>query len=768
VRHKKKLLVPALAGVLAVFGLSASGAMADSGTAVTQLTGFHQMAVDDVGSNSYVFLSGSNGIVVTDLSGNYVATLDSGANVAGVAVSADGNTVYAALTSGGNSGSIGSIGVPTITSSGATENHYPLGNGDVPGSLAFQGGKLWVSYTDSSGGAGIGSFDPTSDTFTAAPADDWTTAPDLAADPQAGGTTLVAVQPGSAAAAATYTTANGTLTPLAAQTTPSALGQCSGETQLAVAPGGADFIVACGSSGGVQEYSTQDLSAPQSSSYGTVGSDPAGAAIDADGTVAAGSSSGIYVYGSGSGGTLENVFHLGSSASLAAGGLGWESTPNGSQLVAVADSGGSYSLKVFSQPTLTRSILALTAPSTATVGSQVTLNGSLTLSTGVALPSNATVAITRTAPDGTSTSLSAQPVSDGSFTLTDVLPATAGTYTYTASYSGDPSVAAASTATAQVTADLNTTTLSLSGPSSVSIGKSVTLTGSLPPVGGATIPAGTTVTVTRTGPGSTGSKSFTVTPASTGGFTLTDTPTVTGAYTYTAKYAGDATIAAATASHAVTVSPLAASLSITTGAMAFNYGTTIHVVAHLGATYTNRTVSIYEQWDGYRSKTLLKTGRVSSSGELTVSYIASHSTTFSAVFTGDAHYAAKTIGHDVGIWARTTLSMAGYYGSKNIGGTTYRVYHQSNYLYVTVAVGPNKPGECARIEVQEHYSNAWRANELTACAALDGSSRLYGYLTVNNGDPGYEYRVRADYVRSSSDPSNLSSDSGWQYVMPER
>jgi hypothetical protein len=766
-----KLLVPVLAGALALFGLSASSAEADSGGTVTQFTGFHQMVVDDIGSNSYIFLSGSDGIAVTDLSGNYVTTLDSGVGVAGIALSPDGGTLYAALTTGGNAGSVSAIDVSTVNST-PTQSYYSLSSGDMSYGLAFQSGELWVSYTDSSGSAGIGSIDPASGTFTAAPTDDWTTAPDLAADPQASGTTLVAVQPGTDSVAATYTTAtaNDALTPLAARTT---LGQCSGETELAVVPGGADFIVACGSSGGVEEYgtsSTSDLSAPQSSSYGTRGSDPAGVAVDADGTVAVGSSSAIYVYGAAtSGGALDNVFNPSGSASLAAGGLAWEDSSNGSQLVAVADSGGSYSLQVFSQPTLTQSTLTLTAPSTATVGSQVTLTGSLALGTGVALPSNTTVAITRTAPDGTSTSLS--PVqqfgSDGSFTLTDTAPATAGTYTYTASYGGDPSVAAASTATAQVTVGLNTTTLSLSGPSSVSIGKDVTLTGSLAIAGGAAIPPDATVTVTRTGPGS--KKMFTVTPASTGSFTLTDTTKLPlGKYTYTATYAGTATIAAATASHAVTVSPLAALLSITTGSMAFNYRATIHVVAHLGATYTNRTVSIYAQWDGYKAKTLLKTGRVSSSGELTVNYTAPLSTTFIAVFTGDAHYAAKTVSHDVGIRAKTTLSMAGYYGNKRVGGTTYRMYHRSGDLYVTVAVGPNKPGECVRIEVQEHYSGAWRANELTGCAALDGASRLYGFLTVSNGDLGYEYRVRADYVRSIIDVSNLSSDSGWQYVMPEK
>jgi hypothetical protein len=759
VRHKKKLLIPALAGVLAVFGLSASGAMADSGTAVTQLTSFHQIAVDDVGGNSYLFLSGSDGIVVTDLSGNYVATLDSGAGVAGVAVSADGSTVYAALTSGGNSGSIGVIDVSTITSSGATENYYQLGNGDVPGILAFQGGELWASYTDSSGHAGIGSFDPGTDAFSSA-VTGWTTAPDLAADPQDSGT-LVAVQPGSNAVAATYKIANGTLSPSAAQAT---LGQCSDETQLAVVPGGADFAAACGSS--VNEYNASDLAAGQA--YATGSDAPEGAAIDADGTVAVGSSSGIYVYGSGSGGTLENVFDLGSPTSLALGGLAWEDTgAAGPQLVAVVDSGGNYSVQVFSQPTVTRSSLSLGQPSTAVIG-DVSLSGSLTLSTGAALPQGTDVTITSTAPDGSTTTLPTVPVGQGgSFTTIDTTPTQAGAYTYTATYSsGSSSIASASSGPITVNVTANAAKVSLSGPAQADVTKAMNLAGAVTLLGG-TVPAGTKIAITRVFSGKTTSLPP-VTVGANGSFTVTDTPTAVGAYTYTASYAGTQTIPSATGSFTLSVVRMTPALSLTTGATTVNYRTTIHVTAHLGTTYTNRTVSIYVQWDGYRGKALLKTGRVSSGGELTVSYSAPHSSTFSVVFAGDAHYASRTVTHDVGVRAATAMSMGGFYGTRKIGGTAYRLYHLSARIYLTASVAPGKPGECVEIEVQEHYSGAWHANETTGCSALNASSQLYGYLTVGNGDLGYQYRVRADYIRSASDVTNLSSDSGWQYVIPER
>ena len=53
-------------------------------------------------------------------------------------------------------------------------------------------------------------------------------------------------------------------------------------------------------------------------------------------------------------------------------------------------------------------------------------------------------------------------------------------------------------------------------------------------------------------------------------------------------------------------------------------------------------VSIYAQAFGSTSVKLLKTGTVDSLGNLGVGYSAPHSTTFSVVFSGDAHYAQMT------------------------------------------------------------------------------------------------------------------------------
>ena len=110
-------------------------------------------------------------------------------------------------------------------------------------------------------------------------------------------------------------------------------------------------------------------------------------------------------------------------------------------------------------------------------------------------------------------------------------------------------------------------------------------------------------------------------------------------------------------------------------------------------------VSIYARAFGGTSQTLLRSGRVDSRGELSVSYAPAHSTAFSAVFRGDARYAPKTVIRDVYVRAAVSASIGGYYTSTHIGGTLYRVFHHTAALRLAVAVAPNKRGECVTVQV---------------------------------------------------------------------
>ena len=572
-RHKAKLLVPALASTLGLLAIPAAGAHAETTSALTQLTSFNQMVVDDVGSyaaNGYVFLSSGTGseqllngpdaaagIVVTDLSGNYVTTLDAGHGVEGLALSADGGTLYAAL---GSDNAVAAISVSSITPATTTpvQALYNLDAGQLPYDLAIQSGELWVSYvpqTGFPGQSGIGSFDlsQANPSFVQAPGTSgWYAPPDLSADPSDSGILVAAESQQSPAEVATYYVAGGTVTtvaPMQELLNTSGGDNCDNETDLAVVPGGSEFIVACGWPYAHYYYSTTDLSLLGHYVSNTY---PTAVAIDpGSGLLALGTGNQyapeIYLYKLG-GSTPLYEHSFGSYTGVRLAGRGLALSENGSELYAVTynitGTGSKYSLHVFSNPA---AAVTLTGPSTSFADNSLTLNGTVTLPAGTPPPAGATVTVTRTAA-GSKTPVTLPPVStaaDGTFTLSDT-PTAPGTYTYAASY-GDSS---AGSVVVNVTP--NMTVLTLSGPDSLRIGSELTLSGTLT-FDGNPAPAETTVTVTRSWSGSSDTTTFPVTTAADGTFTVTERLTSFGTFSYTAQYAGSPTAGPATAQWTVTV-----------------------------------------------------------------------------------------------------------------------------------------------------------------------------------------------------------------------
>ena len=88
-RSTGTLLTSALAATLGLIALPTGSAQADSTIPISQLTGFHQMVVDS--ADGYILLSegtgssnlitsplGGSAIIVTNLAGEYITTLDAG------------------------------------------------------------------------------------------------------------------------------------------------------------------------------------------------------------------------------------------------------------------------------------------------------------------------------------------------------------------------------------------------------------------------------------------------------------------------------------------------------------------------------------------------------------------------------------------------------------------------------------------------------------------------------------------------------------------
>jgi hypothetical protein len=567
VRYKAKLLVPALAGILGLLVLPSAGAHAATTNSPTQLTGFHQMVLDE--ADGYLFISegtghlflgpvNTTGIVVTDLSGNYVTTLDAGDGVEGLVLSADGGTLYAALAS---DSAVAAISVSSITPTTTTpvQALYSLGAGQVPYGLALQSGELWVSYNPQGGGAGqaaIGSFDlsQASPSFQVAPGTSgWYYPPDLYADPSDTGILVAAGYGLSSNPVATYSVAGSTLTTLAP---PQLLDNCASGAGLAVLPGGSELFAACGQD---NYYSTTNLLPLDGYTTGVSG---ATVAIAPDGGVMAVGQPYSYapqisLYDL-RGSTRVNEYTFKSPGGVFGAPIlltrGLALSPDGSELYAVTEDLSSavngprsfYALHVYSNPA---AAVTLTGPSTDIAGNSLTMTGTVMLPAGTPPPAGATVTVTATAA-GSSTPVTLPTVStaaDGTFTLSDT-PTAPGTYTYTASY-GDSSAASF---VVNVTPDL--TALTLSGPDTVKKDHKFTLSGTLT-FDGNPAPAGTALSITVSWPGPSQATTLpSVTTAADGTFTVYGQKFKdVGTYTYTAQYAGSPTDGPATAQWTVTV-----------------------------------------------------------------------------------------------------------------------------------------------------------------------------------------------------------------------
>lgn len=675
-----RMRIPGLAvAVAAGLGLatfvSAGGALADSGGTLLPISGFQQMVADTADSHLFFSQGGSGNIIVTDLSGNEVSAITNTAGANGMALSADGSTLYAALDGSGEVVAI-STGSLQVTAT------YSLPSGDQPDSVAVQSGLVWVSYNNSNPGdtGAIGDVDPSATTpaFTAQPSmGTWYSAPELAADPSDSGV-LVAGQPNdSAGPVATFDTAGSSVATLAPAAAPAG---CGFVNSMAVTAGGADVVIACdGDSAGV--YTTASLS-PSGSYLADGGPDETGTnavAIDASGDVAVGTAT---IYGTGTDLSGPDLYTYAAGSSAAANALTLNSVYNGS---------------------------VLEADSVAWVGSAVY-----------------------------------------------------GVVFYNTGLGADPSQYYLQVIDQPL---LTQSSLTLSAPSSVYLGASVSLTGTLGFSTGAP-PAGTAVGITRTEQGSTATQTFSMTTSTGGTFSLADTPPGPGTYTYTASYAGSQGIAAASAAQTVTVKKLVPSLTLSTGRTTYNYEPKIKLTAHLGTTYSLRTIAIYAHDLSGNKTVLLRKAKVSSKGELTVSYRAPHSTTFTVAFAGDAEYAARSVSKTVRVRASVSQHVSGNYGTEHRGGHLYYLFAKNKTLDSKVTVKPNQHGQCVMFEVQIYYQGAWTGTT-TGCGTLGKSSTLLLKLRLHGGAINVPYRLRAEFRPASSDHGNLAADSPWAYFLIE-
>ncbi|MEU2288738.1 Ig-like domain repeat protein [Streptomyces sp. NPDC013178] len=309
---------------------------------------------------------------------------------------------------------------------------------------------------------------------------------------------------------------------------------------------------------------------------------------------------------------------------------------------------------------------------------------------------------------------------------------------------------------------LSVSSLTVNAPASAPRAKKLTVTGKL----SATVPfpAGTKLAVTRTDLESpTGKALPAVTVKADGTYSFTDVPPAGGTVTYKVTYAGDATHTAASASDKVAVSRAASSLTLNNNGKLYNYGADVRFTARLGTTYKNRTVQIWaDPFGADAPKRLIKTGKVNSSGNISVLVDMTRDTTVSAVFAGDARYAPKTVNATAHARVKVSMAVSKHYKTARIGSTSYQWFHKNTDPLLTSTMS-YYPGRQQRFDLQVYYQGSWfPADPLWVGMARNGKS----VVTVEApGESGWRVRVRSAYIDGSSgDSVNSTTYGAWKYL----
>ncbi|MFB6961669.1 YncE family protein [Streptomyces sp. NPDC056309] len=304
-------------------------------------------------------------------------------------------------------------------------------------------------------------------------------------------------------------------------------------------------------------------------------------------------------------------------------------------------------------------------------------------------------------------------------------------------------------------------TLKVSAPAKSERAKKLTVKGKL---SSKTLPAaGTALKVTRTDVESPGGKALAaVKTKADGSFSFTDTPPAGGKVTYKVSYAGDAKHTPVSGSGTVDVSRKATALTLNNNGKLYSYGKKVTFTAHLGTTYKNRTVSIYaDPFGPDKPKKLLKTAKVNSKGNLSATVGMTRDTTVTAVFSGDARYAAKTVKSTAYARVNVSTAVSRHYKTGKIGSTTYYYFRKKTDPLFTTTMN-YYPGRKQRFQLQVYYQGSW----------YDSGSEYFALSTKGKssvsleapGTSGIRARMRSSYINGSSgDTVNSTTHGAWKY-----
>jgi WD40 repeat protein len=483
-----------------------------------------------------VVVSIDDRIVVADRAGEVQGTITGVSGASGLAMTADGTRVYAALR--------GSKEVAEIdTATREITRRIDLAAYGCPFSLALTGERLWVGYgCDATGVLG---FDLSAPTSQPAVADTslLKASPYIAA---AGDTLVVGEFSGSPADLFVYDVSGAA---------PVLRGEIDGHTNynagledIAVTPDGSHIISAFRLPDAFTMWDATTLAqvrdyekGPEAEGY------PSSVAVSPDGAYIAGgrtSGVGMTLYDSASG--TEVYATTPPQGEVVSGSTAYVGRDVYS--LVKSDTDHLYLWRIH-DATLPASTLTLTAEPGGTAQRPFTMTGQLTFADEPA-PGAQPLIVTRTLADGTTATLpSATTAADGTFSITDT-PPTGGQTTYTVLWNGDGEHRWSK---ASVTMEVRyQAVITLTGPTSAIAGTTLVFSGTLQ-ADGTTPPRGGSITVRRSLNVDGGDTvEWRARVSDFGSYRFIDTPEA-GEYTYTVRWAGDARTGPAEASQVVTV-----------------------------------------------------------------------------------------------------------------------------------------------------------------------------------------------------------------------
>lgn len=308
-----------------------------------------------------------------------------------------------------------------------------------------------------------------------------------------------------------------------------------------------------------------------------------------------------------------------------------------------------------------------------------------------------------------------------------------------------------------------TTAITVDAPATAARAKKLTVKGKVSSK--VALPAGTRLTVTRTDLDSPNGKTLpSVTTRADGTYSFTDTPPAGGKVKYKVAYAGDTGHAAGSGTDTVDVSRAKPTLSINNNGKVYSYGKDVKFTAHLGTTYKNRTVEIWADPSGSdQPKKRVKSGRVDSHGNLSVTLDLKRDTTVTAKFAGDARWQPRSVSSWTGAQASISTSVSGHYKARSTWGHTYYFFHKTKNPLITTKMSYYKDRK-QKFEFEVYYQGRWYPGDPAYFAlGTDGVSRVN--ITGDHGqDVGWRFRVRSSYIDGSSgDTVNSTTHGAWKY-----